>query len=354
MHLLVTGGAGYIGSHMCLRLLEHGDDVTVIDNLCNSAPEALRRVQQMAGRKLRLVVGDVRDGSALQQALTGPHKVDAVLHFAGLKAAGASVALPVHYYASNVAGSLQLLEAMQAQGVQTLVFSSSATVYGAPLPEHLPLTESAPCGSTQNPYASSKWMVERCLADLQAASPDWRIACLRYFNPVGAHASGRLGEHPIGVPNNLMPFISQVASGRRAQLSIFGADYPTADGTCVRDYLHVMDLVEGHMAALQYLRGERQGGMVTVNLGTGRGYSVLEMVRAFEAANGLRIPFRIEARRPGDVPAYFADATRARQLLGWRATRSLHDMCVDSWRWQRDNPDGYTERHCGSPLGACR
>lgn len=343
MHVLVTGGAGYIGSHTCLRLLENGNEVTVLDNLCNSAPEALWRVQRMAGRPLQLVVGDVRDSVALRRAFSGQRSVDAVMHFAGLKAAGMSVDAPVSYYANNVAGTLHLLGAMQEFGVRTLVFSSSATVYGAPHPDQLPLAESAPCGQTQSPYAASKWMTERCLADLQSASPQWRIACLRYFNPVGAHASGQLGEHPCGAPGNLMPFISQVASGMRPLLQIFGADYPTADGTCVRDYIHVMDLVEGHIATLQYLADCHEGAMLTLNLGTGKGYSVLEVVRAFEAANGKKIPYEIVARRAGDVPAYFANANLAKHLLGWVPSRSLHDMCVDAWRWQSANPHGYAD-----------
>ncbi|MGB3068601.1 MAG: UDP-glucose 4-epimerase GalE [Ottowia sp.] len=340
MHALITGGAGYIGSHTCLCLLENGCNVTVIDNFCNSFPESLRRVQELAGRSLRIIEADIRDVSALENVFSGP-RVDAVIHFAGLKAVGESVAKPMLYYDNNVAGTLTLLQAMQRAGVNTLVFSSSATVYGDPAPEDLPLKESSPCGQTHSPYATSKWMVERCLADLQAANPEWKIARLRYFNPVGAHPSGRIGENPSGIPNNLMPFISQVASGARPMLSIFGNDYPTHDGTGVRDYLHVMDLAEGHAATLQYLARREEGELLTLNLGTGQGYSVLDVVKAFEAASGQAIPYQIAARRPGDVPAYFADVSKAKELLQWEAARSLHDMCADTWQWQSRNPQGY-------------
>ncbi len=340
MHALITGGAGYIGSHTCLCLLENGCNVTVIDNFCNSFPESLRRVQELAGRSLRIIEADIRDVSALENVFSGP-RVDAVIHFAGLKAVGESVAKPMLYYDNNVAGTLTLLQAMQRAGVNTLVFSSSATVYGDPAPEDLPLKESSPCGQTHSPYATSKWMVERCLADLQAANPEWKIARLRYFNPVGAHPSGRIGENPSGIPNNLMPFISQVASGARPMLSIFGNDYPTHDGTGVRDFLHVLDLDEGHDATLQYMARLEEGEFLTLNLGTGQGYSVLDVVKAFEAASGQAIPYQIAARRPGDVPAYFADVSKAKELLQWEAARSLHDMCADTWQWQSRNPQGY-------------
>lgn len=340
MHVLVTGGAGYIGSHTCLCLLEEGFNVTVIDNFHNSSPEALRRVQAMAGRSLNMIEGDVRDAGALDAAFTGP-RIDAVIHFAGLKAVGESVAEPMLYYDNNVAGTLNLLQAMQRAQVSTLVFSSSSTVYGDPDPKHLPLKETAPCGQTHSPYATSKWMVERCLADLHAAQPQWRIARLRYFNPVGAHPSGRIGENPNGKPNNLMPYISQVACGSLPMLSIFGGDYPTHDGTGVRDYIHVMDLAEGHVATLKYLASNPGGNLLTLNLGTGQGCSVLDVVKAFEAASGQAIPYQIAARRPGDVPAYYADSTQAQELLHWRAKRTLHDMCADAWRWQAANPQGY-------------
>lgn len=341
MHVLVTGGAGFIGSHTCLHLLENGVDVTAFDNFCNSSPEALRRVQELAGRRLQVVEGDVRDTAALHVILNGPTPVDAVVHFAGLKAVGESVAEPVRYYDNNVVGTLHLIEAMQRANVFTLVFSSTATVYGNPAPEHLPLKETAPCGQTHSPYATSKWMVERCLADLHLAQPHWRIARLRYFNPVGAHPSGRIGENPLGTPNNLMPFVSQVASGVRPTLSIFGGDYPTPDGTGVRDYIHVMDLAEGHVATLKYLATRKEGELLTLNLGTGEGRSVLEVVHTFEAVTGQAIPYQIVPRRSGDVPAYYANAAQAQKMLQWHATRTLEDMCADTWRWQAANPCGY-------------
>lgn len=340
MHVLVTGGAGYIGSHTCLCLLENGRDVTVIDNFCNSSPEALRRVQELSGRSLRTIEADVRDAKALDAAFSGP-SIDAVIHFAGLKAVGESVAAPLLYYDNNVKGTLTLLQAMQRADVSTFVFSSTATVYGNPAPEDLPLKESAPCGHTHSPYATSKWMIERSLADLHAAHPQWQIARLRYFNPVGAHPSGRIGENPNGTPNNLMPFISQVACGARPMLSVYGNDYPTPDGTGVRDYLHVMDLAEGHVATLDYLANQKEGTLLTLNLGTGQGHSVLDVVNAFEAASGQAIPYTVVERRPGDVPAYYADATQAQKLLQWKATRTLRDMCADTWRWQSANPKGY-------------
>ncbi len=340
MHVLVTGGAGYIGSHTCLSLQQAGIEVTALDNFCNSSPEALRRVQELSGRPLRVVEGDVRDSATVEKVFAG-HRIDAVVHFAGLKAVGESVAAPMLYYNNNVVGTFTLLQAMQRSGVSTFVFSSTATVYGDPAPEDLPLKETSPCGQTHSPYATSKWMVERCLADLFHAHPSWRIARLRYFNPVGAHPSGRIGENPSGTPNNLMPFISQVACGARPQLSIFGDDYPTHDGTGVRDYIHVMDLAEGHAATLKYLAGQPNGQLLTLNLGTGHGHSVLDVVKAFETASGQAIPYQIAPRRPGDVPAYYADATQAQTLLGWHASRTLHDMCADAWRWQAANPRGY-------------
>ena len=343
MHVLITGGAGYIGSHTCLSLLESGMDVSVIDNFCNSSPEALRRVQSLTGRRIDITQADVRDDTALEKIFSGS-PVDAVIHFAGLKAVGESVAKPTLYYDNNVGGTFALLNAMQRAHVQTLVFSSSATVYGDPAPEDLPLKETAPCGNTHSPYATSKWMVERCLADLHTAQPDWKIARLRYFNPVGAHASGQIGEDPSGIPNNLMPFVSQVACGARPKLAIFGDDYPTHDGTGVRDYIHVMDLAEGHVATLKYLLARQQGELLTLNLGSGQGCSVLDVVRTFEAASGRQVPFDVVARRPGDVPAYYADPSQAQNLLQWHAKRSLHDMCADTWRWQAANPRGYEQR----------
>ncbi len=333
--ILVTGGAGYIGSHTCLQLLAAGHELVVLDNLSNSQPEALQRVQKLAGRQLQLVEGDIRDETILDAVFRYP--ITAVIHFAGLKAVGESVAEPLRYYDNNVAGTLSLLKAMKKHGCKTLVFSSSATVYGdpasVPIREHFPL-------SATNPYGRSKLMIEDMLRDLAHAEPDWRIAILRYFNPVGAHESGQIGENPNGIPNNLMPFITQVAVGKRAQLSVFGNDYATHDGTGVRDYIHVVDLARGHLCALDKL--QQQAGLLTVNLGTGQGYSVLDMVKAFEQASGRSIAYTITPRRPGDVAACYADPAQAEQLLGWRAEKTLADMCADSWRWQSQNPDGYS------------
>ncbi|WP_206208809.1 UDP-glucose 4-epimerase GalE [Vogesella mureinivorans] len=335
MMILVTGGAGYIGSHTCLQLLAAGHELVVLDNLSNSQPEALQRVQKLAGRQLQLVEGDIRDETMLDAVFRYP--ITAVIHFAGLKAVGESVAEPLRYYDNNVAGTLSLLKAMKKHGCKTLVFSSSATVYGdpasVPIREHFPL-------SATNPYGRSKLMIEDMLRDLAHAEPDWRIAILRYFNPVGAHDSGQIGENPNGIPNNLMPFITQVAVGKRAQLSVFGNDYATHDGTGVRDYIHVVDLARGHLCALDKL--QQQAGLLTVNLGTGQGYSVLDMVKAFEQASGRTIAYTITPRRPGDVAACYADPAQAEQLLGWRAEKTLADMCADSWRWQNQNPDGYS------------
>ena len=333
--ILVTGGAGYIGSHTCVELLAAGADVTVFDNFSNSHPESLARVERITGRKLRTVRGDLRDRAALTQALR-ESAASAVIHFAGLKAVGESVARPLEYYDNNVAGALNLLEAMRACGVKTLVFSSSATVYGDP--QRLPLAEDHPLSVT-NPYARSKLMIEEILRDLHRGDPDWRIALLRYFNPAGAHASGLIGEDPQGIPNNLMPFVAQVAGGRREFLNVWGDDYPTPDGTGVRDFIHVVDLALGHLKALERLRAHAE--CVAVNLGTGTGYSVLQMVRAFEAASGRPVPYRVAARRPGDIASCYADPSLARTLLGWSAQRGLDAMCADGWRWQSANPRGF-------------
>lgn len=330
MNILLTGGTGYIGSHAAVVLAQAGHVPVLYDNLCNSRAEVAQRVSKIVGRPLTLVRADLRDQALLAHTLR-EHAIDAVLHFAGLKAVGESVAQPVAYYENNVTGTLSLLRAMQSSGLRTLVFSSSATVYGEP--RYLPLDEAHPTGAT-NPYGRSKLHIEEMLADLAASDPGWRIACLRYFNPVGAHESGLIGEDPSGVPNNLMPYVAQVAVGRRAQLSVFGNDYPTPDGTGVRDYIHVMDLAEGHLAALDYLQGH--AGWQAINLGTGQGYSVLEMVRAFELASGRRVPYQISARRPGDVASCYASADQAQRLLGWRARRTLADMCASSWRWQQN------------------
>ena len=337
--IFVTGGAGYIGSHTCLELLSAGHEVTVFDNFSNSHREALARVERIAGRRMAVIEGDIRDQTSLTAALraSGAH---AVVHFAGLKAVGDSVQQPLDYYDQNVVGSLRLLQAMADCGIAQLVFSSSATVYGEP--QRLPLTEDHPLRTT-NPYGQTKLVIEQMLRDLHASAPQhWRIAILRYFNPVGAHASGWIGEDARGVPGNLMPFVAQVAVGQRAQLQIWGNDYDTPDGTGVRDYVHVVDLALGHLSALTRL--EHAAGCWAVNLGTGRGYSVLEMVAAFAAASGRPIPHAIRPRRAGDVASCYADATLAARMLQWRAERDLESMCCDHWRWQKKNPHGYTPK----------
>jgi UDP-glucose 4-epimerase len=334
--VLVTGGAGYIGSHTCIELMSAGHDVVVVDNLCNSKIESLHRVERIAGRPVAAFAQvDVRDRNALQ-AVFAAHAIDAVIHFAGLKAVGESVARPLEYYDNNVSGTIALCEVMAENGVRSLAFSSSATVYGDPA--SVPINEDFPTAPT-NPYGRSKWMVEYMLRDLCAADPEWRVALLRYFNPVGAHNSGLIGEDPNGVPNNLMPFVSQVAVGKLARLRVFGGDWPTPDGTGVRDYIHVLDLAQGHVCAIDYLRDH--AGLLTVNLGTGRGYSVLEVVRAFETASGRPVPHEIVARRPGDIAQCYADPLLANRLLGWVARRDLAQMCADAWNWQRNNPQGY-------------
>jgi len=334
--IFVTGGAGYIGSHTCVELLGAGHAVTVYDNFSNSQPEALRRVERITGKQITCVQGDIRNRDALTAALR-TSGASAVIHFAGLKAVGESVAQPLTYHDNNVVGTLRLLQAMNDCNVKTLVFSSSATVYGDP--QRLPLTEDHPLSAT-NPYGQTKLSIELMLRDLQRSDPAWRIAVLRYFNPVGAHVSALIGEDPQGVPNNLLPFVTQVAVGRREFLNVWGNDYPTPDGTGVRDYIHVVDLAMGHLAALQALAARSDG--LTVNLGTGTGYSVLDMVRAFEAASGRAVPYRISSRRSGDVAACYADPTLAQQALGWRAERDLAAMCRDAWNWQHKNPTGYS------------
>jgi UDP-glucose 4-epimerase len=335
--ILVTGGAGYIGSHTCVELLERGEEVVVFDNLSNSRLEAVRRVEKITGKRIPVIVGDVRDPQALAEAFDA-HPIEAVIHFAGLKAVGESTEQPLRDYENNVTGAVRLLMAMRKAGVRRLVFSSSATVYGDPV--RLPLTEEHPLGAT-NPYGRTKLMAETMLRDLAQSEPDWCIAVLRYFNPVGAHESGLIGEDPLGTPNNLMPYLAQVAIGRRPLLRIFGGDYPTPDGTGVRDYVHVVDLAAGHVAALDRVR--EQPELLTANLGTGSGRTVLEMVRSFEAASGRRVAFQIVDRRPGDVASCYADASLAARVLGWRSTRGPHEMCADTWRWQSRNPGGYPE-----------
>lgn len=337
MKVLVTGGMGYIGSHTAVCLMAAGYEVVLWDNLSNSHEAVLERVGKIVGRKPLFVRGDVRDGLALDR-LFAAHAFDAVIHFAGLKAVGESVEKPLLYYENNVQGTISLLRAMERAGVGALVFSSSATVYGDAA--RVPIREDFPRSAT-NAYGRSKIMIEDVLSDCVASSPLWRVARLRYFNPVGAHESGLLGEDPQGIPNNLMPYICQVAVGRRPFLRIFGANYETSDGTGVRDYIHVVDVAKGHVAALRYL--EQHEGVVTANLGTGRGYSVLEMVRAFGRACGRAIPYAIEGRRPGDVGACFADVSAARDLFGWQAAYDLDRMCADAWRWQQANPRGYQD-----------
>lgn len=335
MKILVTGGAGYIGSHTCVELLKNGMDVVVIDNLVNSSRESLRRVEAITGKKLEFHQIDLLDRAGLD-SLFAEHRFEAVIHFAGLKAVGESVKIPLRYYENNVGGTLNLCRAMSKQGVKTIVFSSSATVYGEP--EKVPITEDFPTHA-YNPYGRTKLFIEEILKDLYVSDNDWNVILLRYFNPVGAHESGRIGEDPRGIPNNLMPFISQVAVGKRRALQVFGDDYPTRDGTGVRDYIHVVDLAAGHVGALEKLT-ERQGVHI-YNLGTGKGYSVLEMIAAFEKASGQKIPYTIVGRRPGDIAECYADAGKALRELGWQTERDIDAMCRDTWRWQSQNPQGY-------------
>lgn len=336
MQILVTGAAGYIGSHTALALLEAGYEVLAYDNLSNSCAESLRRVEQISGKRITFIEGDIRDRERLD-ALFVEHRIGAVLHFAGLKAVGESVRIPLEYYQNNVAGSLTLFQAMAHAGVFHLVFSSSATVYGEPA--QMPIREDFPTGQPTNPYGRSKLMVENLLRDLAAADPRWSIALLRYFNPIGAHASGLLGEAPNGIPNNLLPYLSQVAIGKLQTLSVFGADYPTPDGTGVRDYIHVVDLAEGHIKALEAL-GDKPGIHIW-NLGTGTGYSVLQIIRAFEQASGKAVPYQVVERRSGDIAECWADPSKAAQELQWQAKRNLAQMMADTWRWQTSNPQGY-------------
>ena len=334
MKVLVTGGAGYIGSHTSVELLAAGHEVTVVDNLCNSSPMALERVRAISGKALRFEQQDLRDAAALDR-IFGSDTFDAVVHFAGLKAVGESVAEPLLYYENNITSTLRLLESMGRADVRRLVFSSSATVYGDPA--SVPIREDFPL-SASNPYGQTKLFIEQILQDVQRSDGHWDITLLRYFNPVGAHPSGLIGEDPAGIPNNLMPYVSQVAVGRLERLNVWGNDYPTPDGTGVRDYIHVVDLARGHLAALQ---AESGPGVRSYNLGTGRGYSVLEMIAAFEKASGRPVPYRIGARRPGDVASCYADASLAQRELGWSAALGVDAMCSDAWRWQSGNPEGY-------------
>ena len=335
MAILLTGGAGYIGSHSAVEFLIAGYDVVILDNLSNSSRTAIDRVEEITGQSIPFYEADIRDEAALN-AVFIEHDIEAVIHYAGLKAVGESVAKPILYYDNNVGGTNQLCAVMQKHGVKTIVFSSSATVYGAP--DAVPIPETAALRPT-NPYGWSKYMIEQILRDLHVADSDWRITILRYFNPAGAHESGLIGEDPNDIPNNLMPYISQVAIGKLKELSIFGDDYDTPDGTGVRDYLHVVDLARGHVDALKAL--EQTSGILTVNLGTGQGYSVLEMVKAFEKVSGKAVPCKVTGRRPGDIAACYADPGAAERLLGWKAEFGIDHMCADSWRWQVKNPDGY-------------
>jgi UDP-glucose 4-epimerase len=337
MRVLVTGGAGYIGSHTCVEMLEAGMEVVVVDNLCNSKEESLRRVREITGRALTFIQADLRDRAALD-ALFRDGAFDAVVHFAGLKAVGESVEIPLEYYDNNLCGTITLCRAMSAAGVKNLVFSSSATVYGDPAT--VPIREGFPLSAT-NPYGRSKLFIEEILRDLHVSDGAWNIALLRYFNPVGAHPSGRIGEDPNGIPNNLMPYVAQVAVGKLPRLRVFGNDYPTPDGTGVRDYIHVVDLARGHLAALRRL--EQAPGVVTYNLGTGQGYSVLDMVDAFARASGRPVPFEIVARRPGDIAVCYADPALAKAELGWQAQLGIDEMVRDSWRWQSQNPQGFAD-----------
>ncbi len=334
MSILVTGGAGYIGSHTCIELLNAGYEVVVVDNLSNSKREALQRVEEISGKKVCFVEADILDAAAMA-GIFSSNTIDAVIHFAGLKAVGESVSMPLCYYHNNISGTLVLLEAMQKADVRKLVFSSSATVYG--LSEMVPLSEDFPLGAT-NPYGRTKYMIEEILRDLAVSDPEWRISILRYFNPIGAHESGRIGEDPNGIPNNLMPYITQIAIGKLKELTVFGNDYDTPDGTGVRDYIHVVDLAKGHLKALE--KGLDKKGAHAYNLGTGHGYSVLDVVHAFEKASGKNIPYKVSARRSGDIAVSFAAPGKAKRELHWEATLGLEKMCEDSWRWQVQNPNG--------------
>ena len=336
MSILVTGGAGYIGTHTCVELLNAGEEIVVLDNFCNASPVACDRVREITGKDFPLETCDIRDAEGLRRVFDR-YEIESVIHFAGLKAVGESVRKPLEYYDNNIGGTVTLLEVMKEKGVKTIVFSSSATVYGENNP--VPFREDMPTGGTTNPYGTTKAFIEQILKDVCVSDPEWSVSLLRYFNPIGAHESGRIGEAPNGIPNNLMPYVAQVAVGKREKLSVFGNDYPTPDGTGVRDYIHVVDLAKGHLCALR--RARQVKGCEIYNLGTGRGVSVLELVHAFEAASGVRIPYEITARRPGDIAECYADADKARDVLGWTAEKTTEDACRDTWRWQKNNPNGY-------------
>ena len=340
MSILITGGAGYIGSHTLVELANANYDFIVYDNLSNSSAESLKRVEKIIGKSITFINGDIRDTQKLKE-LFSSHTIDSVIHFAGLKAVGQSVEQPLEYYDNNVLGTLRLLEVMKEFGCKKIVFSSSATVYGDPATT--PILENFPVGGTTNPYGTSKYMIERILEDLYVSDNTFKIVILRYFNPVGAHKSGTIGEDPNGIPNNLMPFISQVAVGKREYLSVFGSDYDTHDGTGVRDYIHVVDLAFGHVKAIEYLNANEKIKPLKVNLGTGKGYSVLDVVKAFEKASGKKVPYKLVDRRAGDIAKCFANPSYAKEILAWVAKRNLDEMCEDSWRWQSNNPNGYNK-----------
>lgn len=336
MAILVTGGAGYIGSHTVIELQNAGYDVVVMDNLSNSSEVALERVQEITGKPLTFYKADILDREATEEIFS-KEKIEAVIHFAGLKAVGESVQKPWEYYHNNITGTLILLDVMRKHNVKNIIFSSSATVYGEP--EKVPVTEETPKGSCTNPYGWTKSMLEQILTDIQKADPSWNVILLRYFNPIGAHKSGKIGENPNGIPNNLMPYITQVAVGKLPKLGVFGNDYPTPDGTCIRDYIHVLDLATGHVKALERLK--KNAGLDIYNLGTGIGYSVLDVIHNFEAATGITIPFEFKPRRAGDIPVNYSNADKAWKELGWKAQYGIKEMCEDSWRWQSSNPNGY-------------
>jgi len=338
MAILVTGGAGYIGSHTVVELQEAGYDVVVLDNLCNSSVKSLERVEAITGKKVKFYKADILDEKALEEIFE-KEEIDSCIHFAGLKAVGESVAKPWEYYNNNITGTLVLVDVMRRHGVKNIIFSSSATVYGNPA--FIPITEECPKGQCTNPYGWTKSMLEQILTDLHVADPEWNIVLLRYFNPIGAHKSGTMGENPNGIPNNLMPYVTQVAVGKRPELGVFGNDYDTHDGTGVRDYIHVVDLAKGHVKALKKI--EEKAGLKLYNLGTGKGYSVLDIVKNFEEATGVKVPYSIKPRRPGDIATCYSDATKAKEELGWVAENGIREMCEDSWRWQKNNPNGYED-----------
>lgn len=338
MKILVTGGAGYIGSHTVIELYHAGHEVVVVDNLYNASAKALQRVAEIIGQEVPFYQVDIRDREGLETVMTA-HSFDCCIHFAGLKAVGESVAKPLEYYDNNVTGTLVLLDVLRRHDCKNLIFSSSATVYGDPA--EIPITEACPKGICTNPYGQTKSMIEQILTDLQKADPEWNVVLLRYFNPIGAHESGKIGEDPNGIPNNLMPYITQVAVGKRPELGVFGNDYDTPDGTGVRDYIHVVDLARGHVKALAAV--EKKCGLSVFNLGTGKGYSVLDVVHAFEKANGVKIPYAIQPRRAGDIAACYSDPQKAERELGWKAQFGIEEMCRDSWRWQKNNPNGFSD-----------